>query len=219
MNISRYKSYLNTPFIVQTTEIDNGVGVWKSNKVTIYKNTKVIGEYIRNYPTNSFDTFYPFKVDDVWFALYSANYTTTRVMKLMDTGIEDWCGEEPKNTGFCPNEFYVPLMSRYSYTDMTYEVYDNFYKSDEEMSDEEGQLLSSTYLDFAFISGCIWGDDSFMKLRFIDLRKIMDKQIVIDDRFGHIQLPNRLKLKECIDLSSLDIGTVGIIQQTHFKIV
>ena len=66
-----------------------------------------IGSYTRTYPI-LFDTFMPFYQNGGVYALYSANYTTTRVMRL--PSCEDIGGEEPSSGGFCPSEYYVPYL-------------------------------------------------------------------------------------------------------------
>ena len=52
-------------------------------------------------------TFFPFRWKDNWYALYSREYTCTRIMKLPEC--EDIGGEEPNGFGFCPVELYVPI--------------------------------------------------------------------------------------------------------------
>jgi len=67
--------------------------------------TTVVGSYLRNYPA-FFDTFCPFKKGGKDFALYSPDYTTTRVMSLPSCA--DLGGEEPATGGFCPVDYFVP---------------------------------------------------------------------------------------------------------------
>jgi hypothetical protein len=49
-------------------------------------------------------TFHHFRVNDQELALYSPDYTTTRLMRL--PSCEDIGGEEPNSWGFCPAEYY-----------------------------------------------------------------------------------------------------------------
>jgi hypothetical protein len=219
MQISKYKQYPNTPFAVEISQIDNGIGKWKSAKVSIYKDTNIIGEYIRNYPALALETFCPFNVGDDWFALYSAHYTATRVLKLSDSGIEDWCGEEPDSYGFCPSEFYVPYVKKIgsSLDEFTHDIYDNE-PTDDSAIDYYEKVISSSFLNYGFISGSVWGDDASLKLKFVDLSQILDKKINIIEKFGYLELPNNLKLKECIDFSLADIGKLTIYKQDYFSI-
>ena len=64
-----------------------------------------IGSYRRNY-SSLFDTCVPFFLDGRVYALYSRDYTSTRLMRLPEC--EDIGGEEPHQDGFCPTSYYVP---------------------------------------------------------------------------------------------------------------
>lgn len=83
-------------------------GCWKYSRIGIFQDDVQIGEYQRNYES-FFNTFHPFKLGDEWFALYSRDYTSTRVMKL--PSCEDLGGEEPASFGFCPTDYYVPELT------------------------------------------------------------------------------------------------------------
>lgn len=87
-------------------KINNGKGYWESTLVGIFDGDKKIGGYKRNYPNYATSTFYAFELNDKWYALYSKDYTATRIMSLPDC--QDIGGEEPNSLGFCPTEFYVP---------------------------------------------------------------------------------------------------------------
>ena len=119
MKQEKVKDYFQTPFRTVCGSVSNGPGYWDSTKVSIYRNFSLIGEYLRNYSSFGNETFYPFKRGDQWYALYSTEYTATRVMKLHDDRIEDWCGETGSSYGFCPVEFYVPLFVQ---THESYEI-------------------------------------------------------------------------------------------------
>ena len=94
--------------------IPNGEGCWNSYKIGVFKyrykgDVEVkIGEYIRNY--SFLNTFYHFRKDGKDYALYSSDYTCTRVMEL--PSCNDICGEEESEFGFCPVEYYVPKESK-----------------------------------------------------------------------------------------------------------
>src|ERR1035437_9608037 len=108
METSYIKKFSGTPFIIECTSIENKPGTWNSTKVSIVRDGILIGEYLRNYSRNTKETFFPFLLGGDWYALYSADYTTTRVMKLYEDRIEDWCGEDSSSFGFCPVEMYIP---------------------------------------------------------------------------------------------------------------
>jgi hypothetical protein len=205
------KKFLGTPFTITTSNIDNGPGVWDSTKVSIYREDLLIGEYIRNYSSGGHKTFYPFLINGQWYALYSARYTATRVMKLNDTDIEDWCGEESSAHGFCPAEMYVPCYHTFNRSlningetkEYTSYTLDNEYKNPLDFENEKNETgyAGTKYCDFGFLSGCVWGDDSSWKLRYIDLSKVPEKVLEITDKFGYWELPNGQDLKSCINFS------------------
>lgn len=86
-------------------KIDNGKGYWNYLKIGIFKDGEQIGEYDRNYSA-FFNTFFPFEQNNNWYALYSKDYTATRIMSLPDC--KDIGGEERYTGGFCPTDYYVP---------------------------------------------------------------------------------------------------------------
>lgn len=236
-----YKAIEGTPFRIETSQVQNKPGTWNSTKVSIYRDNdydiktnvyrrgNLIGEYLRNYSSYGFETFYPFLINDEWYALYSPHYTATRVMKLHSDRIEDWCGEEAVSHGFCPTAFYVP---RYVKTESFYDdkgekkSYDAYY-ADCDCTFEEFQIevndkefVALKYCNFGFMSGCIWGDDSSWKLRHIDLSKIPDKELIITDKFGYWELPSK-PLKECIRMDGWEEGHewIRIQREESFNVV
>jgi hypothetical protein len=106
-----------------------------------------IGSYERNHSGWCTDTLSPFLKDGRWFALYAPDYTTTRVMEL--PSCKDLGGEEHSGQGFCPVDYYVP----YDHPDVA----------------AAGDAGS-----FGFVAGCIWGDDSSWKIRYLDLSRASD---------------------------------------------
>jgi len=232
MDISYKKYFPNTPFHIETHPIQNTPGTWNSTRVDIYRrhsndphDVSQIGSYIRNYSSGSHKTFYPFRIDEEWYALYSAHYTATRVMKLGEHSVEDWCGESPSSGGFCPGEFYVPqaLKMTSSIDKDTYEYYlvDCDY-SEEEFRDEKltPGFIETVYPKFGFIAGCVWGDDSSWKLRHIDLSKVTQKVLNITEQFGYFELPNTLSLRQCINMDSWepDHDWVTLIRAEHYNV-
>ncbi len=83
-------------------------GCWDYLRVGVFEDDKLIGEYQRNYYC-LYSTFFPFQQDGKWYALYSKDYTCTRVMSLPDC--KDICGEDESEYGFCPVEFFVPCLT------------------------------------------------------------------------------------------------------------
>jgi hypothetical protein len=68
-------------------------GVWGSSVVKIFDGDTHVGEYRRNHPGWAKETFEPFEINGAWYALYSRDYTSTRVMSLPDCS--DLGGEKP----------------------------------------------------------------------------------------------------------------------------
>lgn len=97
---------------VEVEKVPSQPGCWDVLNVKILKQNQQIGEYKRNY-SSLFKTFCPFEQDGKEYALYSKDYTGTRVMSLPDC--VDICGEERDGYGFCPTEFYVPKESKGKY--------------------------------------------------------------------------------------------------------
>ncbi|HWH10612.1 MAG TPA: hypothetical protein VG165_05755 [Solirubrobacteraceae bacterium] len=82
-------------------------GVWATLRVEVVRSEDgaVVGSYERNYPS-LLRTFFPFARGGREFALYSTDYTATRVMEL--PSCVDLGGEERSPGGFCPVEYFVP---------------------------------------------------------------------------------------------------------------
>ena len=183
-------------------------GTWACSSVTILDGDIEVGSYKRNYPSFAEETFEPFELDGIWYALYSRDYTSTRVMKLPEC--RDVGGEEPDPQGFCPVEFLVP---RYRKVRMTQNAtglvteHLSFELKGEERPDQPtldghefayGPWLS---LDTGFVAGCLWRDDSTWKLEVIDLSRAAEGIITRSARFGHVQL-GKMPLAEAVLLDS-----------------
>jgi len=104
--------------------------------------------------------------------------------------------------GFCPTQFYVPDYASWDSDwegsagpeeHMTPEDWESF-AEDEEV--HTGQL--------GFVAGCYWGDDSSWKIQAIDLSRISEGIVTQDDRFGYLELPPGLKLKQAVSWVSGD---------------
>ncbi len=172
---------LTNEYIVKTTEIKKGEGHWDYLKCDIVQrkfydednwSENIIGSYKRNY-SSLFNTFHPFEQDGKHYALYSKDYTTTRVMSLPDC--KDLGGEEEDQYGFCPVDFYVPV------------------PDEGEVKDTEN-FDTSDYGKFGFVAGCVWGDDSDWKVELLDLRNISKGEIIRKRPFGYMPMfGNRIK--------------------------
>jgi hypothetical protein len=224
------KKFVGTPFILTAENIPATNGSWDSMKVSIYRDENLIGEYIRNYSSYAPMTFYPFEMNGEWYALYSAHYTTTRVMKLHEDKIEDWCGEEPQSNGFCPVEYYIPRYNK-SCESMTISgelrAFD-IYQVDHEYTSPEAfvadwktpEFVETKFCNFAFMCGCVWGDDTSWKLRYIELAGVPNKELLITEKFGYWELPTQSTLRQCINMSSWEPehDWIELTRMEHFNL-
>lgn len=157
---------------------------WDTLNVTIWNgkspddpDKKRLGKYERNYST-MYNTFLPFSKAEKDFALYSPNYDSTRIMKLPEC--EDIGGEDINASGFCPVDYYIPK-----------------YEGDEEINKNP---------QWGLVAGCTWGDDAHWKVQFLDLSQVDNGLIKRDDRFGYINLPSGVDLKDAVHLIFEDDG-------------
>lgn len=212
-------------------EIEYSPNAWKGLHVGIFRveneSEEQIGEYERNY-SSLFNTFCHFRKNGEDFALYSPDYTVTRIMRL--PACEDIGGEEASPGGFCPTDFFVPT---YIEQENTWETTsergkiagntsrrrvnnpkaeDLIEKSENnefihQTSRELCKITSSTrpltslaYYSFGFVAGCFWGDDSSWKVQYLDLSEAESGVIKRDERFGYIELPRNLRLRDAVEM-------------------
>lgn len=155
-------------------KIENRPGTWNSLRVEIIKKnidgeTKV-GEYVRNYHS-LYHTFCPFEQGGILYALYSPDYTGTRIMRLPDC--VDMGGESRNEHGFCPVDYFVP---------------------DEIINKEAAGKMG-------FVAGCVWGDDSSWKIQYLDLSKVAEGILIRSGKFGYLEMPKNFnRLEECISM-------------------
>lgn len=158
-------------YTLKIEKIDGG-NHWDTLKVYILDGDgKELGSYDRNYPS-FFDTFCPFMKNGKEYALYSRDYTSTRVMSLPDC--EDIGGEERDTFGFCPIEFLVPSCDKF-------------------------HIPKEFESSMGFVAGCGWGDDTSWKVQLLDLSKVEEGIIKRDgNRLGYIELCSNDKLEDAI---------------------
>jgi hypothetical protein len=170
-------------------------------RVHVLCNGERVGSYERNY--SLLDTFFPFELNGKELALYSPDYTATRVLSLPDC--TDLGGEEPDGGGFCPVEFYVPRYLVYEQRAM-YQGEEHAFRrecnepADFRESDDRRIVQPETFRPFGFVSGCVWGDDTSWKIQYLDLTQADHGKIVREERFGHVELLANLTLRETVDM-------------------
>lgn len=174
---------LQETYFAKPTEKPSKPGCWNVLTVEIWKRDPSlfddpgvkIGEYERNYPS-LFNTFHPFVQDGQVYALYSKDYTATRVMSLPDC--KDICGEERDSFGFCPTGYAVP----YSTDECGCEKFPCEYCGRKAQGEDlfNGQ--------FGFVCGCIWGDDSSWKIQYLDLSDLKNGKIKRESWMGYVEM-------------------------------
>lgn len=160
-----------------------------------------IYEYDRNY-SSMLKTFEPFRMWDEkqqrWrnFALISPRYTSFEVLDL-DTAeiIATKPAQETETWNFCPSEFHVPdiydILSAKDLKELQKAI-DNPNNQGEITFWEEWFNNFLNRRNFAFMSGCVWGDDWSYKLQAIDLTRISEGVVQNDDRFGYFVVQGEL---------------------------
>jgi hypothetical protein len=174
---------------------------WDISTVTIFDGATEVGSYERNYANFAEDTFEPFELNGAWYALYSRDYTSTRVMSLPDC--RDLGGEEPQAHGFCPVEYFVPRYKSVVQMDRAGNASESwkFEKTADVCADEAiDQLDPWKYLTLAFVAGCLWGDDSSWKLQVIDVSRAKEGILLRTERFGYLQVAKGQPIAELVRL-------------------
>jgi hypothetical protein len=188
-------------------EVVPGGKHWDTSIVRIFDGETEVGNYARNYGTFGVETFEPFEQNGKWYALYSRDYTSTRVMTLPDC--QDIGGEEEKSNGFCPVELWVPRYKSLTASNrVTGDVRENWrfesYAEQQEFDSlarpgEDISLGPWKSLETGFVAGCHWGDDNSWKLQAFDLSRAFEGIITLSERFGYLRL-GKMPLAEAVRL-------------------
>lgn len=159
-----------------------GVHTWDVCEVQVLRkdSAAVLGAYERDYPGKP--PFEPFRQRDPDgtdhdYALISPHYEETAVMDLRSGQIvARW------DKGFCPAGFYVPDWR---------EVHDG---ADGPHGDAPGSFFWDERNDrwpdgsLGFVWGCTWGDDNGWKVQAIDLSRVCEGQVELQERWGYLRL-------------------------------
>jgi hypothetical protein len=54
--------------------------------------------------------------------------------------------------------------------------------------------------DHGFVAGCGWGDDSSWKIQYLDLSRVEEGLIRREERFGCVELPRSVLLRDAVDV-------------------
>ena len=203
------------PFRVSVKEIPRPSG-WSYTRVTILDDQgQEMGGYERNYGRFGDSTFRPFFLHGRWWALYSKDYTATRVMILPEC--QDWCGEESNSFGFCPVDYYVPRYRTAKLKTVEGEadwcIGEGAWGWDNPEQTRYVDIAPTQYCPFGLVAGCIWGDDTSWKVEWLDLGGLPERKFKREPRFGYVELLQDRNLKDSVDLAGWapDCPDVGII--------
>lgn len=223
MEDSFLEGYIGNKYSIETKTIESEKQCcWNTLEVNVFKTEngkkEAIGSYKRNYP-NVYRTFFPFMQDGKEYALYSSDYTSTRIMELPNC--KDLGGEERDGLGFCPVEFYVPIFRKVTIKKDDMVLYLNQEAClDEKESSDKYILHPIQYHKFGFVAGCVWGDDSSWKIQYLDLSEASKGILKRDDRFGYIELPERMKLPQAVGMRDWEpsFSRIKIAHETWFEL-
>lgn len=219
------------PFSIQTIISPKG-----STINIIRKNNEILGGFTRDYSSFAAEIFKPFYWEGQWYATYSHSYTTLRVMRINENSIEDWCGEpeDKEGFGFCPVEVVLPLAYKGKCQGYMNHFWLHSFDSEEEAIAHKRRFGEITYLDakeqhtqvsdvpyfmgVGIYSGCIWGDDSNWKIRYIDYRKVAQKEVLIKEAFSYVEQPIDRKLADCIQCMQYNGKCFSLITMSDYDI-
>ena len=172
-----------------------------------------VGSYVRNF-YNLYRTFFPFRSGNRDLALYSPDYTSTRIMEL--PSCRDIGGEESHGHGFCPVDFLVPSYEEREWTKdgeahrfrMTFPGYGAY-----EAEKKNPLVTPLTFYPFGFVAGCVWGDDNSWKIQYLDLSEAAEGRLKREERFGYLEMGWGLNLGQSVLIS--DHGEDRLV---HFRV-
>ena len=200
--MSEHKKW-TPPYSILAEKKATKPGCWNVNLVTVLGPDGPVGSY--EYGYSGKPPFFPFELKGQWYALYSTDYTASRIMKLPTC--EDVWVEKGDQWGFCPVEFYVPARQHLNFGgDRTGKLHGTFDTDPEGFVEPHHDQKNDwtfdpvQYCDFGFVCGCVWGDDSSWKVRFFDLAELDKGKVTYDDRFGYFQLHGKLSLAESVNV-------------------
>jgi hypothetical protein len=171
-------------------------GRWTTAQLQVFDGETQVGTYDRTFPPYAEQTFCPFEWNGQWFALYSPEYTATRVLSLPDC--RDIGGEAPAAHGFCPVEFLIPryreVTQRHRSTGRVSKGWWFHEPGPDSNPDYEVTVGPWVTVPTAFVKGCVWGEDQSWKLQCIDLALASQGRIERTERFGFVELPKSASL-------------------------
>lgn len=200
--------YSSTPYKVLTQVVEGRPGTWRTiDCQLIHRDTGyTVHSWTYMYSSESavWNTVHPFEHQGRWYVTYSSAYTRLSVFNITDQ-YEAWTDEGGAG-GFCPVAVAIP----WKHTDVRpeHERSHNLtmWSWLPRIGDQyEGDAsFRASAADFGFYSGCIWGDDSSWKLRYLDFSRLSEGIVVASDAFGYIPLPTSMTIQDCVELDYVE---------------
>jgi hypothetical protein len=198
-------SYQGTPFQLIVNAVDNGKGVWSTQDCEIWriggneKNEAVaatVGTFHYGYSGGIQNIFKPFKHKGKWYCTYATSYTCLSVACLDKdqlVHVADVPGDLAAD-GFCPAEAGVPFR-----IDCEEGLYADWDLDGWDFTNPSANRMNAEFCDFGFYCGCVWGDDSSYKLKFIDFRDLEQGKIYTpEEPLDYYELPQNVSLEDAV---------------------
>lgn len=179
----------------RTEHVEHRPG-WPRTDVTVIGPDGQRFEYQRNYAMlRTFEPFRQLGVDGVWreYALVSRKYTASEVMDLATGEIVAVEAVDAGGHGFCPVEFCV--LDWWEDDDRDPDTPDDITRPGDKYWRASDEALQGRW---GLVAGCVWGDDTSWKVQYLDLSDIAAGVIRRDDRFGYVELPTNVKLRDAV---------------------
>ena len=177
-------------YLITTQKVDGKQGCWSVTKVEVRRGDTLVFEFTRQYPGFALETTRIFSLGGQDILVYSENYETLNFFNLTKREAIALDDESKKQIhGFCPTEILVPKFA----------IEDDIYICDGGITGE--------FHDFAFVSGCVWGDDSSWKLNILDMRNLLTGEVnyvnnlrELKPEWLYSEIPPGISLAQCVQL-------------------
>lgn len=136
---------MSVRYYTKVKEVPKGPGNWSHLDVKVFEARNGEERQIGSYERNYSSFFKTFLPFELGGEWYALYSPRYTATRVMKLpSCEDIGGEEENAYGFCPTAFWVPKLK------------------------EDGLGV------FGFVTGCVWGDDSSMKIELLDMRRVRD---------------------------------------------
>lgn len=141
-------------------------------------------------------------------------------------------GDPMPGFGFCPVDFYVPdWRDNFNEEQLQAPSKEKIQRHGDKRDDEQLQKALEIHQkmyenrirgwlrdytgQFGVYSGCVWGDDTSWKLRYVDLSQISEGKVTTDERFGYVPLYGDSPLKESVTIVN---GRIVVPMEMEFNL-